>query len=116
MSQLRNHLRVLTALVMALAVLACAVPASIFAGSPAAAEALEVVSSYPYTTTTKVKVNLRAGRSTRSTLIKKIPGPAGTLISCFLQTFWILFLFPLCVKFFEKKMPAGKPQAESVRV
>ena len=49
-------------------------------------------------------------------LIKKIPGPAGTLISCFLQTFWILFLFPLCVKFFEKKMPAGKTQAESVRV
>ena len=42
-------------------------------------------------------------------LIKKIPGPAGTLLSCFLQTFWILFLFPLCVKFFEKKMPAGKP-------
>ena len=73
MSQLRKHLRVLTALVMALALLVCAVPASIFAESSDTAEALEVVSSYPYTTTTKVKVNLRAGRSTRSTLIKKIP-------------------------------------------
>lgn len=73
MSQLRNHLRVLTALVMALALLACAVPATIFAETSTTAEALEVVSSYPYTTTTKVKVNLRAGRSTRSTLLKKIP-------------------------------------------
>ena len=73
MSQLRKHLRVLMVLVMALALLVCAVPASIFAESSDTAEALEVVSSYPYTTTTKVKVNLRAGRSTRSTLIKKIP-------------------------------------------
>lgn len=73
MSQLRNHLRVLTALVMALTILVCAVPTSIFAESSDTAEALEVVSSYPYTTTTKVKVNLRASRSTRSTLLKKIP-------------------------------------------
>lgn len=76
MSQLSKHLRVLTALVMALALIACAVPASIFAESSETAEALEVVSSYPYTTTTKVKVNLRASRSTRSTLLKKIPAKA----------------------------------------
>ena len=73
MSQMSKHLRVLTALIMALAILVCAVPASIFAESSETAEALEVVSSYPYTTTTKVKVNLRASRSTRSTLLKKIP-------------------------------------------
>ena len=76
MSQLSKHLRVLTALMTALALLACAVPASVFAESSGTAEALEVVSSYPYTTTTKVKVNLRAGRSTRSTLLKKIPAGA----------------------------------------
>ena len=76
MSQLSKYLRVLTALVMAMALLACAVPVSIFAESATTTEALEVVSSYPYTTTTKVKVNLRAGRSTRSTLIKKIPAKA----------------------------------------
>ena len=76
MSQMSKHLRVLTALIMALAILVCAVPASIFAESSETAEALEVVSSYPYTTTTKVKVNLRAGRSTRSTLVKKIPAKA----------------------------------------
>ena len=76
MSQLSKHLRVLTALVMALTILACAVPASIIAESSDTAEALEVVSSYPYTTTTKVKVNLRAGRSTRSTLLKKVPANA----------------------------------------
>ena len=76
MSQLGKHLRVLTALIMALALLACAVPASVFAESSDTAEALEVVSSYPYTTTTKVKVNLRASRSTRGTLVKKIPAGA----------------------------------------
>ncbi|MGX8703451.1 MAG: phosphatase PAP2 family protein [bacterium] len=31
-----------------------------------------------------------------------IPGPAGTLISCFLQMFYIVFLFPWCVKHLEK--------------
>ena len=33
----------------------------------------ETVESYPYTTVTRVKVNLRAGRSTRSALLRKIP-------------------------------------------
>ena len=80
MSQLRNHLRVLTALIMALALLVCAVPASIFAETSTTAEALEVVSSYPYTTKTKAKVNLRAGRSTRSTLLKKIPSGAEIIV------------------------------------
>ncbi len=37
---------------------------------------MEVVSSYPYTTVTRVKVNLRAKRSVRSTLIKTIPAGA----------------------------------------
>ena len=77
MSQLKNRLRTLTALVMALAMIACAVPATVFAASSTeAAETLETVSSYPYTTKTKVKVNLRASRSTRSTLLKKIPAGA----------------------------------------
>ena len=31
-----------------------------------------------------------------------IPGPAGTVISCFLQIFYITFLFPWCVKHLEK--------------
>lgn len=77
MSQLRNHLRLLTALIMALAVIVCAVPAPAFAATGSGTEeAAETVSSYPYTTTAKVKVNLRASRSTRSTLLKKIPAGA----------------------------------------
>ena len=42
----------------------------------AAAEEQEIVSSYPYTTVTKVSVNLRKSRSTSSTLIVKIPAGA----------------------------------------
>ena len=33
-----------------------------------------------------------------------IPGAPGTLISCFLQMFYIAFLFPWCIKRFEKQM------------
>ena len=73
MSQLRNHLRTLTAIIAALAVFACAVPAAPVFTAAAAAEAAETVSSYPYTTTTKDSVNLRARRSVRSTLVKRIP-------------------------------------------
>ena len=63
MSQLKRRLRTLTALLMALTVIACAVPTAVFAASgPETTETLETVSSYPYTTKTKVKVNLRAGR------------------------------------------------------
>lgn len=77
MSQLRNRLRMLMILVMALALAVSAVPVSgLFVRSTAAAETLEVVSSYPYDTTTKVSVNLRARKSTRSTLVKKIPAGA----------------------------------------
>ena len=36
-------------------------------------EELEIVSSYPYTTVTRVKVNLRASRSVKSALLKRIP-------------------------------------------
>ena len=36
-------------------------------------EAQEIVSSYPYTTVARVKVNLRASRSTKSALLKRIP-------------------------------------------
>ena len=41
-----------------------------------AAEAEEIVSSYPYTTVTRVTVNLRKSRSPKSTLIRKIPAGA----------------------------------------
>jgi len=37
------------------------------------AEPMETVSGYPYTTVTREKVNLRAGRSVRAELLKKIP-------------------------------------------
>ena len=77
MSRLKICLRTLTALIMALVLIACAVPVVVSAASGSEqTEVLETVSSYPYTTTTKVKVNLRAKRSTRSTLLKKIPAEA----------------------------------------
>ena len=77
MSQLRIRLRTLMAIVAALTLLVCAVPVFTASGSEQTTEeALETVSSYPYTTKTKVKVNLRASRSTRSTLLKKIPADA----------------------------------------
>jgi len=42
-------------------------------GYRAKADEEEIVSSYPYTTVTKDSVNLRASRSTKSELLKKIP-------------------------------------------
>ena len=42
-------------------------------GRTAAAEEQEIVGSYPYTTVTRVKVNLRAARSVKSELLKRIP-------------------------------------------
>ena len=80
MSQLRKPLRTLTAIAAALAIFACAVPAAPVFTASAAAEETETVSSYPYTTTTKDKVNLRASRSTRSTLVKKIPKGAAITV------------------------------------
>ena len=32
-----------------------------------------------------------------------IPGPAGTVVSCFLQMFYVAFLFPWCMKHFGGK-------------
>ena len=82
MSQLKNRLRMLTALIAALTILVCAIPVSVFAASDAdPTETPEIVGSYPYTTKTRVKVNLRARRSTRSTLLKKIPAGAEITVS-----------------------------------
>ncbi len=37
-----------------------------------------------------------------NTLIKEwIPGSVGTVISCFMQMFYVTFLFPLCIRFLE---------------
>ncbi len=35
-----------------------------------------------------------------------IPGAAGTLVSCFLQMFYVSFIFPWCMKHFEKESAA----------
>lgn len=80
MSRLKNRLCGVIALAAVVALLAGVVPS----GIPAAAEessaeptaTLEIVSSYPYTTVTKDKVNLRSSRSVRSQLLKKIPAGA----------------------------------------
>lgn len=41
-------------------------------------------------------------------LIKKwIPGPAGTFLSCFVQVFYVTFLFPLCTKHMERARAAA---------
>lgn len=34
-----------------------------------------------------------------------IPGPAGYILSSFVQMFYIAFLYPLCLKYFEKPLP-----------
>ncbi len=44
-------------------------------------EPMETVSAYPYETVTREKVNLRASRSTRSTLLKKIPEGAAISVT-----------------------------------
>ena len=61
-------------LLIALALILC-VTGIIGEGRRASAEdeELEIVSSYPYTTVTKVTVNLRKSRSTKSELLKRIP-------------------------------------------
>ena len=89
MSQLKIRLRTLMAIIAALTLLVCAVPVSGFTASGSeqtTEEALETVSSYPYTTKTKVKVNLRASRSTRSTLLKKIPADAEITVNAVKDT------------------------------
>ena len=70
------HILPVLAMVIALAFGAVPVPGGA-AGSDAEPTAtLEIVSSYPYTTKTKAKVNLRASRSVRSELLRHIPAGA----------------------------------------
>ena len=71
MTQLKKDLRRIAAAVAALVML---VTGMMLLAS--AEEEMEIVSSYPYTTVTKVQVNLRAARSVRAALIRKIPSGA----------------------------------------
>ena len=42
-------------------------------------------------------------------LIKEwVPGFGGTMLSCFLQMFYVSFIFPWCIKKFEKPFPEKK--------
>ena len=80
MFKLKKSLHILPVLAMVIVLAFGAVPLTAgAAGSKAEAEptaTLEIVSSYPYTTKTKVKVNLRASRSVRSELLRHIPAGA----------------------------------------
>ena len=78
MFRLKKNLHILPVLAMVFLLAASAVPALAgAAGSTAEPTAtLEIVSSYPYTTKTKVKVNLRATRSLRGELLRHIPAGA----------------------------------------
>ena len=73
MTQLKKNL--LRGLAAMLAVVLCLTGAAVTGSiEPAAAEEeQEIVPSYPYTTVTKVKVNLRRSRSVNSELIYRIP-------------------------------------------
>ena len=92
MKQLNSRLRSALVLAAVLALLVSIVPKAGTAASDSGktvTSTLEIVSSYPYTTKTKVKVNLRASRSTRSTLLKKIPeGATITVKSVTKSTGW----------------------------
>ena len=78
MFKLKMDLRILPVLAMVIVLAFGSVPVTAgAAGSEAEPTAtLEIVSSYPYTTKTKVKVNLRASRSVRSELLRHIPAGA----------------------------------------
>ena len=52
-------------------------------------EPMETVSSYPYSTITREKVNLREGKSVRSTLLKKIPAGANIVVRASSGT-WVM--------------------------
>ena len=78
--QKKNLLRALAA---ALALALCAAGAVMIPESREAAyaeEELEIVSSYPYTTVTKDKVNLRKGRGTKTEKITTIPAGAEIIV------------------------------------
>ena len=71
--------RMFRGVLLILALLLCLTGLMSLAGEgqrAAAEEETEIVSSYPYTTVTKVKVNLRAARSVKSELLKRIPAGA----------------------------------------
>ena len=80
MFKLKKSLHILPVLAMVLVLAFGMIPAAVgAAGDKSEAEptaTLEIVSSYPYTTKTKVKVNLRASRSVRSELLAHIPAGA----------------------------------------
>ena len=78
MIKLRKSFHILPVLATVILLVFSAVPvAAGAAGNDAEPTAtLEIVSSYPYTTKTKVKVNLRASRSVRSELLRHIPAGA----------------------------------------
>ena len=77
MTRMNKHLLRALGITLALALLLAGVlTAAPAANNAAAAETQETVSSYPYTTVTRDKVNLRAGTSTRTTLIGRIPAGA----------------------------------------
>lgn len=42
-------------------------------------------------------------------ITKWIPGPAGVMISCFVQLFFVMFIFPWIIVRFEKKIQEKKP-------
>ena len=78
MFKLKKNLHIVPVLAMVIMLAFSAVPATVGAADSNAepTATLEIVSSYPYTTKTKVKVNLRASRSTRSELLYHIPAGA----------------------------------------
>ena len=80
MFKLRKSLHILPVMAMVIVLAFGVIPATAgAAGNKNDAEptaTLEIVSSYPYTTKTKVKVNLRASRSVRSELLRHIPAGA----------------------------------------
>ncbi len=78
MFRLRKNLHRLPVLAMVIMLVFSAIPVTAGAADSGAepTATLEIVSSYPYTTKTKVKVNLRAGRSVRSELLRHIPAGA----------------------------------------
>ena len=93
MFKLKKSLHILPVLAMVIVLAFGVIPeAAGAAGNESEAEptaTMEIVSSYPYTTRTKVKVNLRASRSVRSELLRHIPAGAEiTVNSVSTKTGW----------------------------
>ena len=81
MSMLKERFRRLILLTAALVLCLTGIQASVSLSAAKAEEEMEIVPSYPYTTVTKDKVNLRASRSVRSELLRKIPSGAEITVS-----------------------------------